>query len=197
MVARFLDHNNLSRQRQHLHCRMMQERYGLWWATVLFLSAIRHRKVIHVNFFIFFCHICKTMVYWDPGILLAWQSDINNSSSLHKAKQHRCQPLHEECLFCSTFPYHYQPKPPPLLTTQPNPQSYPCISGVPVHMTTRTLSIEEQQLECNALLELAVGQGAVFIYNMLFFITTYSIQILILESHQNLKCHQWIWHELE
>ena len=35
------------------------------------------------------------------------------------------------------------------------------------------------------------------IYNMLFSIRTYSIQILILESHQNLKCHQWIWHELE
>ena len=59
-------------------------------------------------------------------------------------------------------------------------------------MTTSTLSIEEQQLECNALLELAVGQGPVFIYNMLFFIRTYLIQILILESHQNLKCHQWI-----
>ena len=56
---------------------------------------------------------------------------------------------------------------------------------------------QEQQLECNALLELAVGQGPVFIYNMLFFIRTYLIQILILESHQNLKCHQWIWHELE
>ena len=35
------------------------------------------------------------------------------------------------------------------------------------------------------------------ICNMLFSIRTYSIQILILESHQNLKCHQWIWHELE
>lgn len=75
----------------------------------------------------------------------------------------------EECLFCSTLPYHYQLKPPPLLTTQPSLQSYPCISGVPVCMTTCTLTIEEQQLECNALLELAVGQGAVFIYNMLFF----------------------------
>ena len=29
-------------------------------ATVLFLSAIRHRKVIHVNFFVFFCHIGRT-----------------------------------------------------------------------------------------------------------------------------------------
>lgn len=101
------------------------------------------------------------MVYWDPGILLARQSNVNNFSSLHQAKQHRCQPLHEECLFCSTFPYHSQPKPPPPLTTQPSPWSYPCISGVPVHMTTSTLSIEEQLLECNALLELAVGQGPV------------------------------------
>ena len=88
MVARFLDHNNLSWQRQHLHRQMMQERYrlyGLRWATVLFLSAIRHRNVIHVNFFIFFCHICRTMVYWDPGILLARQSNVNNFSSLHQA----------------------------------------------------------------------------------------------------------------
>ena len=79
MVARFLDHNKLSWQRQHLHRQMMQERYrlyGLRWATVLFLSAIRHRNVIHVNFFIFFCHICRTTVYWDPGILLARQSDV-------------------------------------------------------------------------------------------------------------------------
>ena len=111
MVARFLDQNNLSWQRQHLHRRMMQERHGLRWATVFFLSAIRHRKVIHVNFFIFFCHICRTTVYWDPGILLAWQSDVNNFSSLHKAKQHKCQPLYAQCLFCSTL--HYQPIPPP------------------------------------------------------------------------------------
>ena len=141
MVARFLDHNNLSWQKQSLRRRMMPKSYGLRWATVLFLSAIRHRKVIHVNFF---CDICRTTVYWDPGILVPWQSDINNFSTLYKAKHHRCQPLHEEGLFCSTLPYHYQPKPPPLLTTQPSPQSYPCISGVPVHMTTCTLSIEEQ-----------------------------------------------------
>ena len=85
---------------------------------------------------------------------------------------------------------------PPLpLSTKTNPTAHN--STLPVRMTTCTLSTEEQQLECNALLELAVGQGAVFIYNMLFFIRTYSIQTLILESHQNLKCHQWIWHELE
>ena len=102
-------------------CKKGTDCIGLRWATVLFLSAIRHRNVIHVNFFIFFCHICRTTVYWVPGILLARQSDVNNFSSLHQAKQHRCQPLHEECLFCSTFPYHSQPKPPPPLTTQPSP----------------------------------------------------------------------------
>ena len=80
---------------------------------------------------------------------------------------------------------------PPLpLPTKTTPTAHN--STLPGRMTTCTLSIEEQQLECNALLELAVGQGAVFIYNTLFFIRTYSIQILILESHQNLKCHQWI-----
>lgn len=44
MVARFLEHNNLFWQRRHLHCQMMEENYGLWWATVLFLSTLRHRK---------------------------------------------------------------------------------------------------------------------------------------------------------
>ena len=81
MVARFLDHNNLSWQRQHLHRQMMQERYrlyGLRWATVLFLSAIRHRNVIHVNFFIFFCHINLQ----DHGL-------FSSSNFASKAKRHK------------------------------------------------------------------------------------------------------------
>ena len=44
------------------------------WATVLFLSAIIHRKVINVNFFRFFfcCHICRSSVCYDPEILIPW-----------------------------------------------------------------------------------------------------------------------------
>ena len=37
----------------HLHCRTMEAKY----ANVLFLSAIMHRKVTHVNFFGFFSAI--------------------------------------------------------------------------------------------------------------------------------------------
>ena len=32
------------------------------WATVLFLSVIMYRKVIHVNLFAIFCPICRTTV---------------------------------------------------------------------------------------------------------------------------------------
>ena len=45
-------------------------------ATVLFPSAILHRKVIHV---IFFCHICRTTVCWNPNLLLPWQRDVTTS----------------------------------------------------------------------------------------------------------------------
>ena len=39
-----------------------------------------HRKVIHINFFIFFCHIRSTTVFSDPlEILLPWQHDIMTS----------------------------------------------------------------------------------------------------------------------
>ena len=53
----------------HFHCRTMDK--TLIWATVLFLSAIMPRKVVQVNFFVFFfCHICRTTVCSGPEILL-------------------------------------------------------------------------------------------------------------------------------
>ena len=45
----------------------------------LFLSAIMCRKVIHVNFFIFFCYVCMTMLCWAPDIWLPWQCDVTTS----------------------------------------------------------------------------------------------------------------------
>lgn len=45
----------------------------------LFLSAIMHRKVIHVNSFIFFCYVCMTMLCWTPEIWLPWQCDVTTS----------------------------------------------------------------------------------------------------------------------
>ena len=45
-----------------------------------------HRKVMHINFFIFFCHICSTTVFSDPPeILLPWQHDILTSPLYHSS----------------------------------------------------------------------------------------------------------------
>ena len=51
MVAKFLDLNNLSSQQQPF---ALSNDGSEAWVTVLLLSAIIHRKVIHVNFFSFF-----------------------------------------------------------------------------------------------------------------------------------------------
>ena len=51
MVAKFLDLDNLSWQRQPFALSNDGRKV---WATVLFLSAIMQRKVIHVHFFVFF-----------------------------------------------------------------------------------------------------------------------------------------------
>ena len=46
------------------------------WVTDLFLSAILHRKVIHVQYLRFFCHACMTTFVEDTQILLPWQRDV-------------------------------------------------------------------------------------------------------------------------
>ena len=33
------------------------------WATVLFMSEIMHRKVMHISFLGFFCHVCRTTLF--------------------------------------------------------------------------------------------------------------------------------------
>ena len=79
MVARFLDFITLSWQRRPFS--LSNDGRNVW-ATVLFLSTIMHRKVIHVIFFFFvffFCRICRTTVCWDPEILLPWQRDVTTS----------------------------------------------------------------------------------------------------------------------
>ena len=57
MVAKFLDHNNLSCQ-----AICIVKGGNRIWATVLFLSVIMLREVIHVNVFAAFFHICGTTV---------------------------------------------------------------------------------------------------------------------------------------
>ena len=77
MVANFLDLNNLSWGRRSF---ALSNDRGKVWATVLFLSAIMHRKFIHVNFFVFFCYISRTgIVCWDPEMLLPWQRYVTTS----------------------------------------------------------------------------------------------------------------------
>ena len=49
------------------------------WVTVLFLSAIMHRKVIHVNCFRLFLPYFRTTVCLDSEILLPWQRDVTAS----------------------------------------------------------------------------------------------------------------------
>ena len=74
MVAKLLNLNNLSWQRRPF---AMSNDGRKSWATVLFLlSAIMKRKVVHVNYFILFYHICRTTVCWDPENLLPWQRDV-------------------------------------------------------------------------------------------------------------------------
>ena len=51
MVAKFLNPNNPSWQRRPF--ALLNDGRNVW-ATVLFLSAVIHRKVVHVNFFVFF-----------------------------------------------------------------------------------------------------------------------------------------------
>ena len=47
------------------------------WATFLFLSAIMHRKVIHVNFFLFFPAIFTGQRFVEiQKFLLPWECDV-------------------------------------------------------------------------------------------------------------------------
>ena len=79
MVSKFLDLKNLSWQSRPF---LLSNNRRKVWATVLFLSAIIHRKVIHVNCFVFsFCHIWRTTGCWDPEILLPWQRDVTTSET--------------------------------------------------------------------------------------------------------------------
>ena len=70
------------------------------WANVLFLSAIMHRnKVIHVNFFSFFCLICRTTICWDPeffATMTTWRNDFCSLfpkaiKCFHWRGQHLCK----------------------------------------------------------------------------------------------------------
>ena len=61
----------------YLHCRTMEEKYGLLFCSQV-QSCIR-KSYCTCQFFCFCCHICRTMDCWDPEILLPWQHDVTIS----------------------------------------------------------------------------------------------------------------------
>lgn len=71
MVAKVMDLNKLCWKRRPLQ-RCMGYRFGPE-------SYHLHRKDIHVKFFAFFGHFCRTTVCWDRKILLPCQRDVTNS----------------------------------------------------------------------------------------------------------------------
>ena len=78
MVAKFLDLNYCS---WHWRSFALTNDRRKLWATVLFLSAIRQLKVIHVNFFVFLLYWKDRDGFcWDPERLLPWQRDVTSSS---------------------------------------------------------------------------------------------------------------------
>ena len=84
VVAKFLDLNNLSWQRRHLHWRSMEEKYGLPFSSwVQWCTQENHTR----QFFRFFCHFCRTTVFWDPEILVPWQRDVTTSSLYSKMQK--------------------------------------------------------------------------------------------------------------
>ena len=83
-VAKFLDLNNFSWRRRPF--ALLNDGRKVW-VTVLFLSAIMHRKVIHVSFFFFFF----LLYLQDYGLLrtrnfLPWQRDV--TTTLHPLRIH-------------------------------------------------------------------------------------------------------------
>ena len=61
----------------HLHCWMTKGKYGLPLCS--WVQSCGGSKVMLVNCFVFFYHIFRTMVCWDPEILLPWQCDITTA----------------------------------------------------------------------------------------------------------------------
>ena len=75
----------------HLHCLTMEAKYGLLFCSrVPSYTGKTAYMTFFVSFLFFFCHICRTSVCWDPGILLPWQRDVTTSLSFRKGT---CLPL--------------------------------------------------------------------------------------------------------
>ena len=59
----------------HLHCRTMNEKYGLSFCSWVQLCTGKSC----MSMFNFFCLICRVTFCWDPETLLPWQRDVTTS----------------------------------------------------------------------------------------------------------------------
>ena len=92
MVAKYLDLDNLSWQRQPFVKRWKK---SIGYPVVPECNHAQESQTCNFFSFFFFCHICRTMVSWDPEILLPMQPDVTItvmiclvfSSSLNKHYQ--------------------------------------------------------------------------------------------------------------
>ena len=78
MLAKLLDLNNLFLTKMAIY---IVDRWKKSMTTLIFQSAIMHRKVIHVNIFLFLAMftVCRDpAVVMDPEILLPWQRETTS-----------------------------------------------------------------------------------------------------------------------
>ena len=81
MITKFLQNSRIStlvfEREGHLHCRTMKVKFGL-----PFLSARIHRKVMHVNFFVFFSAILQDHCFLRSRNFVTMATRRNDFSSL-------------------------------------------------------------------------------------------------------------------
>ena len=68
----------------NLHFQTMEKKYGLPFCRWVQSCT---GKTVYMSFL---CHICRTLVSWDPDILLPWQRDVTTSLFI---REETCLPL--------------------------------------------------------------------------------------------------------
>ena len=75
IVAKFWISSIFLDRHGHLHCRTMNEKYGLSFCSWVQLCTGKSC----MSMFNFFCLICRVTFCWDPETLLPWQRDVTTS----------------------------------------------------------------------------------------------------------------------
>ena len=75
MVAKSLDLNDISWRRRSFALSNKKRKV----IEYRFVPECNHAQESHYMSIFFICHICRTMVCWDPQILLPWQHDVLTS----------------------------------------------------------------------------------------------------------------------